>query len=95
MEWTGRVGLCRVQVEVIMPRVYVHTERSVVTSKTTYNVTSCIGRIWFTVHSYSGICTVEASIYIWVMISLICKVAQRESAQPRNRSPHPLEVWLT
>lgn len=26
-------GLCRVQVEVIMPRVYVHTERSVVTSR--------------------------------------------------------------
>jgi hypothetical protein len=43
-------ALCRVQdqVEVIMPRVYVHTERSVVTSKATYNVTSWIRRVWFT-----------------------------------------------
>jgi hypothetical protein len=48
MQWTD--GLCRVQdqVEVIMPRVYVHTERSVVTSKATYNVTSWIRRVWFT-----------------------------------------------
>lgn len=33
VQWTG--GLRRVQVEVIMPRVYVHTERWVVTSKAT------------------------------------------------------------
>lgn len=37
VQWAG--GLCRVQVEV-MPRVYVHTEPQVVTSKATYNVTT-------------------------------------------------------
>lgn len=72
-----------------MPRVYVHTERWVVTSKATLQ-RHILGQK-DRAHWYSEICTVETSLR--VMISILYRETQPEPAQTCNCCP--LEVWLT